>query len=65
MKIDVSGMLYEPKSLGRSRALKEYPSVGWSSVSIIFAAHAEPTVKMDVHKFSDRGELISFALSFD
>jgi len=56
MEIDVSGVWYEPKLLGRSRVLKQHPCVGWSGVSIFFAAYDEHWV-LDVANVIHRTQL--------
>ena len=54
MEIDVSGVWYEPKLLGRSRVLKEHPCVGRSGVSTFFAAD-------DEQRALDAGDVINWA----
>jgi hypothetical protein len=58
MKIDVAGIRYEPKLLGRSRALKQHSCVGRSGVSIFFAAYDEHRA-LNLANMIDRTQLRS------
>ena len=58
MKIDMSGDRHEPKFLERSRVLKQHPRIGWSRISVFFAANDEHGA-LDVGNVIDRTQLRS------